>query len=174
MGLFQKTPIGSVAAPDRTSIGTSCALPCAANVARDWVQSSKSAPGPPAASLKRSASRKSFLRPRRPRLDCACARCSVPDFRLAPSRFSQIGFQYRSSASHTGFQYWAVDSMTTSSACCSTSHAASDRSCSGLLQNIRRSNWNSPSISELPTYPLGTYPEITRTMKRAMPSPFTL
>src|SRR5438034_1379960 len=59
----------------------------------------------------RSASRKSVLRPRRPRLDSACAKCNVPDFRLAPSRFSQIGFQYRSSAPHTGFQYWAVDFM---------------------------------------------------------------
>src|SRR5208283_1009547 len=83
---------------------------------------------------KRSASTKSLLRPRRPRLDSACARCNVPDLRLAPSRFSQSGFQYLSSVSHTGFQYCAVDSMTISSAFCSTSHAANDRSCSGLLQ----------------------------------------
>jgi hypothetical protein len=82
---------------------------------------------------KRSASGKSLLRPRRPRLECACARCNVPDLRLAPSRFSHIGFQYFSSASHTGLQDWAVDSMTTSSASCSSSHAARDRSCSGLL-----------------------------------------
>src|ERR1700738_2471469 len=94
-----------------------------------------------------SASTKSLLRPRRPRLDSACARCNVPDLRLAPSRFSRIGFQYLSSASHTGFQYCAVDSMTTSSASCSTNHAASDRSCSGLLPNIRRSNWYSPTTS---------------------------
>jgi hypothetical protein len=40
--------------------------------------------------------------------------CNVPDLRLAPSRFSRMGFQYRSSAPHTGFQYCAVDSMTTS------------------------------------------------------------
>src|SRR5215471_1791367 len=37
--------------------------------------------------------------------------------------------------------------MTTSSASCSSSHAASDRSGSGLLPNIRRSNWYSLSIS---------------------------
>jgi hypothetical protein len=100
---------------------------------------------------KRSASRKSFLRPRRPRLDSACAKCNVPDLRLAPSRFLRIGFQYFSSAPHTGFQYWAVDSMTTSSTSCSSSHAASERSCSGLLPNIRRSNWNSLSTSTLET-----------------------
>src|SRR6202040_2230096 len=64
-----------------------------------------------------------------------------------PSRFSHIGFQYLSSACHTGFQYCAVDSMTTSSASCSSSHAASDRNCSGLLLNILRSNWYSLSIS---------------------------
>src|SRR6184192_1424127 len=57
---------------------------------------------------RRLASGKSLLRPRRPRLDSACARCNVPDFRLAPSRVSHIGFQYLSSASHAGFQYWAV------------------------------------------------------------------
>src|SRR6266481_4291855 len=96
---------------------------------------------------RRSASTKSLLRPRRPRLDSACARCNLPDLRLAPSRFSRNGFQYLSSAPHTGFQYGAVDSMTTSSASCSSSQAASDRSCSGLLPNIRRSNWYSLSIS---------------------------
>src|SRR5436853_3365087 len=81
---------------------------------------------------RRSASGKSLLRPRRPRLDCACARCNVPDLRFAPSRFSRIGFQYLSSAPHTGFQYWAVDSMTTSSASCSINHAASDRKLFGV------------------------------------------
>src|SRR6185437_9518749 len=96
---------------------------------------------------RRLASGKSLLRPRRPRLDCACARCNVPDLRPAPSRFWRTGFQYRSSASHTGFQYCAVDSMTDSSMSCSSSHAANDRSCSGLLPNIRRSNWYSPSTS---------------------------
>jgi len=96
---------------------------------------------------KRSASGKSLLRPRRPRFDCACARCSVPDIRPAPSRFWHIGFQYRSSAPQTGFRYWAVDSITLSSTCCSSSHAASERSCSGLLPNSRRSNWYSPSTS---------------------------
>jgi hypothetical protein len=96
---------------------------------------------------RRSASRKSLLRPRGPRLDCACAKCSVPDLRLAPSRFSRSGFQYRSSASQTGLQYCAVDSMTASSTSCSSSHAASLRSWSGLLPNIHRSNWYSLSIS---------------------------
>src|SRR6267143_6315824 len=96
---------------------------------------------------RRSASRKSFLRPRGPRFDCACARCSVPDLRLTPSRFSRSGFQYRSNASQTGFQYWAVDSITASSTSCSSSHSASDRNWSGLLPNIRRSNWYSPSTS---------------------------
>src|SRR5262249_16857677 len=32
---------------------------------------------------RRSASGKSLLRPRRPRLDSACAKCNFPDFRLA-------------------------------------------------------------------------------------------
>jgi len=96
---------------------------------------------------RRSASAKSLLRPRRPRFDCACAKCNVPDLRLAPSRFWRSGFQYRSNASHTGFQYCAVDSITASSTSCSSSHAASDRSCSGLLPNIRRSNWYSFSTS---------------------------
>jgi hypothetical protein len=45
----------------------------------------------------------------------------------APSRFWRIGFQYRSSAPHAGFQYCAVDSITTSSTSCSSSHSA-DRS----------------------------------------------
>jgi len=53
---------------------------------------------------KRSASGKSFLRPRVPRFDCACARWSVPDIGRASSRFWQGGFQYCSSAPQTGFQ----------------------------------------------------------------------
>ena len=36
---------------------------------------------------RRSASKKSLLRPRRPRFDKACAKCSVPDIFSAPSRF---------------------------------------------------------------------------------------
>jgi hypothetical protein len=65
---------------------------------------------------RRSASGESLLRSRRPRLACACAKCSVPHIRPPPSRFWRVGFQYRSSASQTGFhQYCAVDSMTTSS-----------------------------------------------------------
>lgn len=64
---------------------------------------------------RRSASGKSFLRPRGPRFDCACARWSVPDIGPVPSRFWPVGFQYCSSAPQTGFQYCAVDSITTSS-----------------------------------------------------------
>src|ERR1019366_8139218 len=96
---------------------------------------------------KRSASRKSLLRPRRPRLDKACARWSVPDIRPAPSRFSQLGFQYCSSAPQTGLQYCAVDSITTSSTCCWISHSANRCNCSGLLPYQRRSNWYSSSTS---------------------------
>jgi hypothetical protein len=82
---------------------------------------------------KRSASGKSFLRPRRPRFDCACAKCSTPEVGPMPSRFWQTGFQYRSSAPHTGTQYCAVDSITTSSTCRSISHSTSSSRCSGLL-----------------------------------------
>jgi hypothetical protein len=52
---------------------------------------------------RRSASGKSLLRRRRPRLHCARARCIVPDLRRAPSRFSRIGFQYRSQCSPNWF-----------------------------------------------------------------------
>src|SRR5438132_9454282 len=62
-------------------------------------------------------------------------------------RVWEIGFQYRSSAPQTGFQYCAVDSITTSSTCCSTSHSESSRRCSGLLPYQRRSNWYSSSTS---------------------------
>jgi hypothetical protein len=37
--------------------------------------------------IKRSQSTKSFLRPRRPRFDKACARCRLPDFGPAVFRF---------------------------------------------------------------------------------------
>src|SRR5437899_2745415 len=93
---------------------------------------------------RRSASGKSFLRPRGPRFDCACARCNVPDIGPVVSRFWPLGFQYCSSAPQTGFQYFAVDSITTSSTSCSISQAASNRSCSGLLPYRIRSNWYSP------------------------------
>src|SRR5438128_2241293 len=96
---------------------------------------------------RRSASGKSFLRPRGPRFDCACARWSVPDIGPVPSRFWPLGFQYCSSAPQTGFQYCAVDSITTSSTCCSISQWASNRRWSGLPPNRRRSNWYSPSTS---------------------------
>src|SRR6266403_1199135 len=81
----------------------------------------------------------------------------IAEILLAPSRFSRTGFQYRSSVPQTGFQYCAVDSMTTSSASCSTSHAANDRSCSGLLLNILRSNWYSLSISTSDTTTASTF-----------------
>ncbi len=79
----------------------------------------------------RSASRKSFLRPRCPRLDCACARCRFPASGPASSRLRQAGCQYRSSVFHTGRQYCAVDSMTASCTSCSISHAATCFNCSG-------------------------------------------
>jgi hypothetical protein len=46
-----------------------------------------------------------------------------------------------------GFQYCAVDSITTSSTCCSMSHPASSCNCSGLPPYQRRSNAYSSSIS---------------------------
>src|SRR5262249_36105475 len=48
--LLEEPPLGSAAAPERASTGTSCALPSATDVARHRAQSSKSIPGPPAAS----------------------------------------------------------------------------------------------------------------------------
>jgi hypothetical protein len=45
----------------------------------------------------------------------------------------------------TGFQYCAVDSITTSSTCCSSSHTASERSASGKLPKTRRVKSYSPS-----------------------------
>src|SRR5437016_12570475 len=66
-----------------------------------WIAESTPKPGT-------SATR---FRPRGPRLDLAWHRCSVPDILVAPSRFWRSGFQNRSSAPHTGFQYCAVDSM---------------------------------------------------------------
>src|SRR5262245_18288537 len=63
----------------------------------------------------------------------------------APSRIWQIGFQYRSRVPQTGFQYCAVDSITTSWTCCSTSHAASECSASGKLPKTRRVKSYSPS-----------------------------
>src|ERR1700732_3097783 len=72
-----------------------------------------------------------------------CARHPAP----APSRLSQLGFQYCSRAPQTGFQYCAVDSITTSSTCCWISHSANRCICSGLLPYPRRSNWYSSSTS---------------------------
>ena len=72
----------------------------------------------------RSASGKSLLRPPGPRFDCAWARWSVPASGGAPSRARRCGRQCCSSASHTGRQYCAVDSITTSSTSCSTSQSA--------------------------------------------------
>jgi hypothetical protein len=42
---------------------------------------------------RRSASGKSFFRPPAPRFDCACARWSVPEIGLAPSRVRRFGRQ---------------------------------------------------------------------------------
>src|SRR5262249_22816606 len=90
---------------------------------------------------KRSASRKSFLGPRRPRLDKACAKCSVPDIPPAAARLGHLGFQYRSSAPQAGVQYCVVDPITTSLIYCSISHSDSARDCSGLLSYQRRSGY---------------------------------
>ena len=73
---------------------------------------------------------------RGPRFDCACARCNVPDIGPAPSRRRRRGCQYRSSASHTGRQYCAVDSITTSSTSRSASQSASARSCVGARAHL--------------------------------------
>ena len=51
-----------------------------------------------------------------------------------------VGCQSRSNASHTGRQYCAVDSMTTSSTSCSTNHSARRRSWLGVVPTFRRSN----------------------------------
>src|SRR5712691_4137458 len=72
---------------------------------------------------------------------------SAPDIGPAPSRFWQVGFQYRSSAPQTGFQYCAVDSITTSSTACSTNHSDSNRRWSGVVPNWHLSNWYSLSPS---------------------------
>src|SRR5439155_235281 len=74
-------------------------------------------------------------------------RCGAQILICQRSQSCWIGFQYCSSAPQTGFQYCAVDSITTSSTCCSISQWASNRRWSGLPPNRRRSNWYSPSTS---------------------------
>ena len=64
----------------------------------------------------RCASAKSLFRPGMPPVDPACAKCNP---------------QCPSNSSHTGFQYWAVDSITTSLTCCSASH--SRKACNSLV-----------------------------------------
>src|SRR6201987_5134816 len=128
----------------RTKLVTRPLIPCGVSVGHKCFSASgtklKTSSADTSRFTKRSASLKSDLRPRRPRLDNACARCNVPDIRLEPSRLWLFAFQNRSSDSHTGFQYCAVDSITTSSTCCSMSHSDSTRNCSGLLPYQRRSN----------------------------------
>jgi hypothetical protein len=51
----------------------------------------------------------------------------------------RFDLQYRSSASQTGRQYCAVDSITTSSTSRSTSQSASARNWSGLVPTFNRS-----------------------------------
>jgi hypothetical protein len=51
------------------------------------------------------------------------------------------------SASHTGRQYCAVDSITTSSTSCALSQAARPRRSLGVVPTFWRSKWKSPSIS---------------------------
>src|SRR5205085_5876262 len=74
--------------------------------------------------------------------DLACAKCRVPEVGPAPWRCWHCGFQHRSRISHTGFQYCAVDSITTSSTCCSRNHSARMRNCSDVADHFRRSNFN--------------------------------
>ena len=62
-------------------------------------------------------------------------------------RVRRFGLQYRSSASQTGRQYCAVDSITTSSTSRSTSQSASARNWTGLVPTFSRSKWKSPSTS---------------------------
>jgi hypothetical protein len=64
---------------------------------------------------------------------------------LASARVRRFGLQYRSSASQTGRQYCAVDSITTSSTSCSTSQSASNWT--GLVPTFSRSKWKSPATS---------------------------
>jgi hypothetical protein len=78
----------------------------------------------------RCASRESVLRPRGPRFDRACARCK----RHYPSR-----------ANHTGLQYCAVDSITTSRTAHSCSHADRWRSSLTVVPNRRHPNRSSRS-----------------------------
>ena len=87
---------------------------------------------------KRSASGKSFFRPPAPQCDGACARWRVPDIGVARACVRRLGFQERSNASHTGRQYCAVDSMTTSSTSHSASQSASARKSAGLVPPFRR------------------------------------
>ena len=96
---------------------------------------------------KRSASGKSRLRPPAARFDWACARCSVPDPGLVSARVRRVSLQYCSSASQTGRQYCAVDSITTSSTSRSTSQSASARNWTGLVPIFSRSKWKSPSTA---------------------------
>src|SRR5438445_281522 len=71
-----------------------------------------------------------------------CSRHFPGTFPILTARFP-VPFE----GAHSGFQYWAVDSITPSSTRCSMSHSASRCNCSGLLPNQRRSNWYSSSTS---------------------------
>jgi len=83
----------------------------------------------------------------RPRFGCASARSSDPDIGPAPSQLRHSAFRYRFRVCHTGLQYRAVDSMTTSWTFCSISHSVKSRSWSGLPPNCRRSKSHSPSTA---------------------------
>src|SRR5215471_13880369 len=138
-------PVGSATAPGFALVDTFGASTSATDAARHRAQNSKSALVPPAASLTfrhlGSSSCVPEVRGLIEPLPDACA----PDIRPAPSRFWLMGFQNRSCAPQTGFQYCAVDSITASSTSCSSSHAEGDRGSSGRLPKSRRSNSYSPS-----------------------------
>jgi hypothetical protein len=67
----------------------------------------------------------------------------LDDFAMAPLKDAER----RSSVCHTGLQYWAVDSITTSWASLCINHSANECSWSGLQPHWRRSNWYPPSTA---------------------------
>src|SRR5499433_3530296 len=136
-------PVDSADVLCHASVDTLCVIVSSTVAVRHQAQSSKSAPATPTA-LPNVPHHESL----------SCARADHDWIRLAPGAGSPTSFRHLPglhtsvssivpSAPQTGFQYWAVDSITASSTCCSTSHSESSCSCSGLLPYHRRSNWYS-------------------------------
>jgi hypothetical protein len=86
-----------------------------------------------------------LLRPRRPRLDKACADGVRPTSGPHLPASQSLASNTARALPKTGFQYCAVDSITTSSTCCWISHSANRCICCWLLRYPRRSNWYSSS-----------------------------